>query len=289
MFKKYNVNQEIVILTAVKSFEIPETITASISNGEPHKDDLVVRKIDYDKVIVDSGEDIFVRIPTSELDESIATRIDEFGFKLNDLGLKISTGPVVPFRSKGYLLNNVSERYKYAPLIWMQNIINAKVSWLIHENGKPIAVRDVHGAQNILIPNGNYVLIKRFSSKEGKRRINAGILLKNYLSSDHIGIENHVNYIYRADGQLTEDEGYGITALLNSKLYNRYFQMTNGSTQVNATDINNIPLPSLEKIRLIGSLIKKEKENDEIKNEKTIFDELNIDKDILECFLTTFT
>ena len=31
------------------------------------------------------------------------------------------------------------------------------------------------------------------------------------------------------------------------------------------------------------------KENDEIKNEKIIFDELNIDKDILECFLTTFT
>ena len=276
VFKKYNVNQEMVILTAIKSLETPETIIVSTSNGEPHKDDLMARKVDYDKIIV-GNDDIIVRIPTSELDESVAAHIDKFGFRLNDLGLKISTGPVVPFRSKDYLLNNMSKKYKYAPLIWMQNIINAKISWPIHENGKPIAVKDVQGSEKMLIPNGNYVLIKRFSSKEGKRRINAGILLENYLTSEHIGVENHVNYIYRADGNLTEDEAYGITALLNSKLYNRYFQMTNGSTQVNATDISNIPLPSLEKIRLIGDLIKKEKENNEIKNEKIILDKLNVE------------
>lgn len=265
-----------VILTAIKSLETPETIMVSTSNGEPRKDDLMARKVDYDKIIV-GNDDIIVRIPTSELDESVAAHIDKFGFRLNDLGLKISTGPVVPFRSKDYLLNNMSKKYKYAPLIWMQNIINAKVSWPIHENGKPIAVKDVQGSEKMLIPNGNYVLIKRFSSKEGKRRINAGILLENYLTSEHIGVENHVNYIYRADGNLTEDEAYGITALLNSKLYNRYFQMTNGSTQVNATDISNIPLPSLEKIRLIGDLIKKEKENNEIKNERIILDKLNVE------------
>lgn len=276
VFKKYNVNQEMIILTAIKSLEIPETVTISTSNSEPHRDDLMVRKVDYSKIIV-GNDDITVRIPTSELDESIATQIDKFGSRLNDLGLRISTGPVVPFRSKDYLLSNMSKKCKFAPLIWMQNIVNSKVEWPIQKNGKPIAVRDVQGSEKILIPNGNYVLIKRFSSKEGKRRINAGILLENYLASEHIGVENHVNYICRADGKLTENEAYGITALLNSKLYNRYFQMTNGSTQVNATDISNIPLPSLETIRSIGDSIRKEKENSETKNEKIILDKLSVE------------
>lgn len=265
-----------IILTAIKSLEIPETVTISTSNSEPHRDDLMVRKVDYSKIIV-GNDDITVRIPTSELDESIATQIDKFGSRLNDLGLRISTGPVVPFRSKDYLLSNMSKKCKFAPLIWMQNIVNSKVEWPIQKNGKPIAVRDVQGSEKILIPNGNYVLIKRFSSKEGKRRINAGILLENYLASEHIGVENHVNYICRADGKLTENEAYGITALLNSKLYNRYFQMTNGSTQVNATDISNIPLPSLETIRSIGDSIRKEKENSETKNEKIILDKLSVE------------
>ena len=56
--------------------------------------------------------------------------------------------------------------------------------------------------------------------------------------------------------------------------------MSNGSTQVNASEISNIPLPSLEKIRLIGSLVKKTKNNDEIKTEKIIAKELNIRKNI---------
>jgi len=72
-----------------------------------------------------------------------------------------------------------------------------------------------------------------------------------------------VNYIYKREGQLTANEAYGIAALLNSRLYNRYFQITNGSTQVNATEIMNIPLPSLEIIRVIGNSIRNLKEEEE--------------------------
>lgn len=282
VFGKYNVLQEMVILTAMKNSKTPKKIIVSTSNGEPdEKDDLLIRKADYDKIIVENDSDITVRIPTSELDESIAAHIDKLGFKLGDLDLKISTGPVVPFRARKHLLISTDKKQNFAPLIWMQNIKDGKVSWPIQRNSKPIAIKNDEESKKLLISRGNYVLIKRLSTKEGKQRINAGVLLENYLTSDYIGIENHVNYVYKVNGSLTEDEAYGIIALLNSRLYNRYFQMTNGSTQVNATDISNIPLPSLEKIRLIGSLVRKKKENSEIENEKIIAKELNLGEKII--------
>jgi len=280
IFKKYNVQQEMMILTAIKSSKIPKNIVISTSNGEPdEKDDLQIRRTAYKKIVIENDKDIIIRIPTSKLDERLAEQIDRLGFNLGILGLKVSTGPVVPFRAKTYLLNDITKLNNFSPLIWMQNLKNGKVQWPLQLNKKPIAIENKEEANKLLIAKGNYILIKRFSTKEGKRRINACVLLETSLSSDYIGIENHVNYIYKIDGKLTENEAYGIVALLNSRLYNRYFQMTNGSTQVNASEVSNIPLPSLEKIRLIGSLVKKKNKNDVI--EKIIVKELNIDENIL--------
>ena len=274
VFKKYNVLQEMVILTAIKSSEDPENVVISTSEGELiEKKKFTVRRTPYNKVIIKDDNDIIMRIPTSKLDEKITEQIDKLGFKLATLGLKVSTGPVVPFRATDYLLNDINE-HNYAPLIWMHNIQDGLIVWPIKENNKHIAIKKDSNSMKILIPNGNYVLIKRFSSKEGKRRINAGILLETYFDSNYIGIENHVNYIYKINGKLSEDEVYGIKELLNSRLYNKYFQVINGSTQVNASEINNIPFPSPEKIRNIGRFAKKRNGENEI--EKIIMTELNI-------------
>lgn len=283
VFKKYNVLQEMVILTGIKNNEKPKNIVISTSKGEPKENkDLKMRNAGYKKVIKENNDDIVLRIPISGLDESIASQIDKLKFKLATLNLKVSTGPVVPFRATDYLLDKINKKTSYAPLIWMQNIINGRVKWPIKEKNKSIAIKNEEGSKKLLIDNGNYVLIKRFSTKEGKRRIDAGILLKKWLSSDYIGIENHVSYVHKTGGKLNEDEVYGIAALLNSKLYNRYFQIINGSTQVNASEISNFPLPSMEKIRLIGSLVKKDRKNNEIRNEELIAKELNIDEKIIK-------
>ena len=277
VFKKYNVRQEMVVLTAMKSFKTPESVIISTSSNG--RDSFEVLEISYEEILVRNNGNILIRVPTSELDKKIAGHLDRLGFRLDKLGLKASTGPVVPFREKSHLLNNIDNLSSFSPLIWMQNLRDGKVKWPIQLSKKPIAVENTERSNKLLIPNGNYVLIKRFSTKEGKRRINAHVILDKSLDSDYLGIENHVNYIYKVGGTLTENETYGIASLLNSKLYNRYFQMINGSTQVNVSEINNIPLPSLEKIRLIGSLTKGKNKNNEI--EEIIMKELNIHDNFL--------
>ena len=81
-----------------------------------------------------------------------------------------------------------------------------------------------------------------------------------------------MNYVYKPGGSLSEDEAYGFTAILNSKIYDRYFQMINGSTQVNAYEIMNFPFPDIEKIRLIGKLVRENEDSDNKNNEKIIIE-----------------
>jgi len=283
VFKKYNVLQEIVILNAIKSQAIPRKILVSISNGIVNKyEELKTIHTTYDKIIVKRGDDLIMRIPTSELDELVATQIDKYDTNLTPPYFKVSTGRVVPFRARDYLLNEKVIDNHHAPLIWMHNIVNDEIIWPNKMYNKPIAIEINEKTKKLLVPKGNYVLIKRFSTKEGKKRISAAVLLEKSLNAEQIGIENHVNYIYKVNGKLTKDEAYGIAALLNSKIYNLYFQMENGSTQVNATEINKLPFPSIEKIRKIGSLVRREKGDNEIRIEKLVAKQLDIDNKIIK-------
>jgi len=57
---------------------------------------------------------------------------------------------------------------------------------------------------------------------------------------------------------MTEAETVGLSALLNSGLIDRYFRISNGNTQVNATELRALPLPSLSVICEIGKTVMKE-------------------------------
>ncbi len=51
---------------------------------------------------------------------------------------------------------------------------------------------------------------------------------------------------------VTQTEALGLAAFLNSRWVEHYFRVSSGNTQVSATELRNLPLPSLDKIRRIG-------------------------------------
>ena len=68
-----------------------------------------------------------------------------------------------------------------------------------------------------------------------------------------IGTQNKINYVDSMDGSdMDLPTTYGVYALLNSTLFDTYYRILNGSTQVNSTEINSIPVPPMETIREIG-------------------------------------
>ncbi|MFN6181089.1 MAG: BsuBI/PstI family type II restriction endonuclease, partial [Dolichospermum sp.] len=116
-----------------------------------------------------------------------------------------------------------------------------------------IAIENNQQTQKWLIKPGWYVLIKRFSAKEEKRRIVAAVC--SPINSPALGIENHLNYYHAKGKGMNPDLARGLTAFLNSTLFDNYFRLFSGNTQVNATDLRKIRYPSQEDLMQLGSQI----------------------------------
>lgn len=66
------------------------------------------------------------------------------------------------------------------------------------------------------MPKGNYVLIKRLTSKEEKRRIVAVLFLEeNIKATDWVGFENHPNILHINKAGLRPFLAKGLTLYLN--------------------------------------------------------------------------
>lgn len=257
IFSDDGVLQENVIFKVVKKVQKEDSeIKITCSEGK-QLTSLSIVNVRKNYVIYWQKNDVLIRIPTSYKDIEIMDEIDQWPNTLSDLGLDISTGPVVPFRSKEYLCD-CSNEFGEAPLLWMHNIDGFKVKWPVFKKNKEKCVEINSKSEKILLNVKNYVLMKRVSSKEQKRRIYAAVFNKSkFKKYKYIGIENHLNYIYRLNGELTENEAYGIAAILNFTNIDQYFRCLNGHTQVNANDIKNLRLPSINIIKNIGASIKK--------------------------------
>ncbi|HEK9520492.1 TPA: DNA methyltransferase, partial [Streptococcus equi subsp. equi] len=117
--------------------------------------------------------------------------------------------------------------------------------------------------KGLLQENTNYLFVKRFTAKEEKRRLQCGIYLaKKFPTYKAISTQNKINFITGLQG-LSDCLVYGLYVVLNSTLYDNYYRILNGSTQVNATEINSMPIPPLTCIEDMGKELIKLKDMSE--------------------------
>jgi adenine-specific DNA-methyltransferase len=254
-FKHSNVLQESIITRIHRLGTRSPTITVTTSFGADLISGLQRSDIPAADVIDNSSGDYVIRIPESEDDREAIRLVESFPLRFADTGLRISTGPVVLFRAAKYLLADAGDEGAM-PLLHAHNVKPFATLWPLAKNGKHVALKYCEESLRLLVPTKNYVLIKRFSSKEEKRRLTAGCLLKGAIPFPYIGIENHVNYVYHADRDLTENEVFGIAALFNTAVLDRYFRTISGSTQVNATEIRAMNFPALRVLAGIGEQVR---------------------------------
>ncbi len=277
IFDKDEVLQENIIIKASKNGK--EGMVTITTSKDKELNVLGRLEVDYSDIIFPKNSESFIRIPTSELDVKILHIIDKWPSTLNKQGVQISTGPVVDFRAKEHLRQGLTKGS--VPLLWMHNMQNMRVEWPSKKNKKPAAIASTEETSPLLLPVKNYVLLKRFTSKEQRRRLDSAVLKQSEFPHESVGIENHVNYIHRPKGSLSVGEAFGIAALLNTGLIDNYFRSLNGHTQVNATEIRNLPLPDLSVIKKIGEVVSRVKDMpanlDEI-----IGSQLGIDAEIIK-------
>ena len=186
--------------------------------------------VPYDGVVHPGDRYHFIRFPKAQSTWGTGTT-------LADLGLRVSTGKVVDFRARDYL--TTADADGAVPLIYPGNLRGGEIEW-------PREIKKAQGflAQDTfshkqLLPEGIYVLIKRFSAKEERRRVVAAV----WDGHGPVAVENHLNVIHRNGAGLDRDLAVGLSLWLNSTPLDALFREFSGHTQVNATDLRTLPFP----------------------------------------------
>lgn len=276
-FQEDEVLQENVILLAEKG-GTPRDVVLTSSAGRNFQ--RVHRHVlPYTKVVEDSTGDNLIRVATSGLEQQIIEVVDSLPHRFRELPFKISTGPVVTFRSRHLMRRDRSDHT--APLLWMHNV-RPFLTQFPPKNGKPTHIVVSDASKKLLLPAKRYVLLKRFTAKEERRRLVAGIVEPKDAYSPYLGLENHLNYVYRAGGELSKEEALGLAAFFNSALIDRYFRAISGNTQVNAAEIRAMPVPCLKTIQNVGQAIEKSSDRAAFNVEKTVGDILGLSKELLK-------
>ena len=278
IFKQDKVLQENIIIKFSKGNKENRNIRISTSK-DGFFNDIVHFEANLESIIYKKNHEVFIRIPSSELDLEILKKVDSFPNILKDINLNVSTGPVIPFRAKKYLTNNISNDSNTVPLLWIHNLQNMNIVWPNGNIKKEPGIIFSEFTKNLLLPLKNYVLLSRFSTKEQDKRLIVSPLLESDFKFKRIGIENHLNYIHRENGDFTEEETIGLSVFFNTHIIDSFFRSLNGNTQVNATEIKNIPLPSIKDIKKIGKIaIKNSGEN----RDQIVHEVLNINMGCLK-------
>ncbi|QWG71335.1 hypothetical protein EXW50_10670 [Bacillus mycoides] len=262
--------QENIILNGFKKKRAFKEIIISTSNTSDIHDSYKEFALDNNLVISNYDKNKLIRLPVSDKEKNIIDLFDGWENSLALMNMSISTGPVVTFRVQEALTKfDAAQTY---PLLYMKHLNKTEIIFPL--NTQEEGIKKNYTKKPILIPTKNYVVIKRFSSKEQFKRIYAAALLKKKFSYNMVGLENHLNYIYKKDGELSETDVLGLVSFLNSKLVNEYFCIINGHTQVNATDLKMMKFPSYDFLSELGA---------KVLNEKLLDSE--IDTYLNKCFL----
>ena len=256
VFKNQTVLQENLVFTGRRRSECESVDDSQVLVSHSRAaHDLASRRcllVGLNTVLNPASENRELSIPVCQGDLELAQAVRTWPNTLHSLGLEISTGPVVPFRATSFLMPDANGPSR-VPLLWMQHVRPMRTQWPSTGAGKPQWIEVTSESMKLLVEDATYVLLRRFSAKEEKRRLVAAPLLRGSLKASMVGLENHLNYIRGVSRELDEELAYGLSALLNSTFLDRYFRISNGNTQVSATELRAMPLPAERDIRSIGA------------------------------------
>jgi adenine-specific DNA-methyltransferase len=223
--------------------------------------DLVTNEYPFDRIVFPDDRERFIHVPTSQ--EHDAVKFSRAtSYLLSDLGIQVSTGPVVDFRLKEHL--RAMPESDTVPLLYPGHFSGIKSRWPIAGMKKPNAIVRNPDTEKWLYQNAFYCVVRRFSSKEEKRRIVASVVEPGaFGDAAMLGFENHLNLFHENKKGLPEALARGLAVYLNTKDVDEHFRRFNGHTQVNATDLRQIRYPSRETLTVLGKWVMQQDDPEE--------------------------
>lgn len=243
LFKGDDVLQENIIFHCIKRKAKMKDKIQIIHSYSNLKDGLTMEKKAIDDVIYPNDENLLIRIMRGEEEEKITRKIDSLECTLDDLDIKVSTGPVVDFREPEETLS-IERKDNAIPYFFPEHISINGIEWPKTQSKKCNYIILNEKNKSKMRHNGNYVLLKRITSKEERRRIVSVVCEGNNFDYEFFAFDNKLNYLHRNKRGLPMEIAKGITLYLNSTILDRYFRTFSGNTQVNATDLRSLKYPT---------------------------------------------
>ena len=251
-FSGDDVLQENVIVHALKGEPKPKRVIISSSSGEAGGS-VAEREVDYRDVVSPDDQEQFIHLLVDEGQTRAKSAMSRLPATLADLGLSVSTGRVVDFRAEPYLRQEPTK--DTVPLVYPCHFNGGFVHWPKGNSRKPNAIVSDERTRELLVPAGVYVLVKRFTSKEERRRVVACIYDPDRIRAPLVGFENHLNYFHIQGHGMPMSLAKGLAAFLNSTIVDVYFRQFSGHTQVNATDLRMLTYPTQPALERLGRKI----------------------------------
>lgn len=244
MFEKESVLQETIIIKAKKTQSKPNKITITTTQSNADFSNRTVFEAPYSTVV--NGDESYVYLVTNTEEVQTLNELNRWTDTLPDIGLKMKTGLTVDFRNRAALRDSAED--DAVPLFYSQHIQDGKGVFPAGKEHEYIVTEQ----RGLLQENTNYLFVKRFTAKEEHRRLQCGVYLaRKHHEYTEISTQNKINFISGLR-ELSECVVYGLYVIFNSTLYDSYYRILNGSTQVNSTEINSMPVPPMNTIEAMG-------------------------------------
>lgn len=226
----------------------PSMVTISTSTDWGKLENTVVLEpLEYDFVV--DEKDGTLTLPKSVEETKIVKYIGGFPETLSSLGLKMSTGLIIDSRCEGLLF---TEPIKGCiPLIRPTAIRGGQIRFPLPIKHQYIAPT----SSSLMQKNKNMVIVKRVPAKSDERFVNAAIYMASQLPQyNYISTHNKINFIDTKDknSEMCARLVFGLFALLNSTIYDRYLSIVSKSKQINSKEMKNLPLPPRNIIENMG-------------------------------------
>ena len=250
-FSADRVLQENVIFHGIRGATAkPVRVTTSYG---PDDVGMTERHLEPAELVHPDDRQSVIRVVPDENGARIARGMQSLDRRFADLGISISTGRVVGFRSKERL--HTRAEIGDAPMILPRHCRGGFVVWPQESRGVSNGLEATGPDDDLLMPSGWYVLVNRFSAKEDRRRIMASLFDPNRVASDYVAFDNKLNVFHERNTGLPEFVAKGLAVFLNSSVVDYYFRQFSGHTQVNAGDLRTLRFPTADALFRLGKTV----------------------------------
>lgn len=210
-----------------------------------------------------------ITLPIDEFSNNVVQKIKNKFKKFSEVESELifGNGLFVWNQNKQSLSNCADGKY---PIIYANYITRRNFVFQPDKNNQSV----IRGRKPYCQPNeklqnfiysGERLVIKRTSGIENFHRINSCIISKEFLAiHNQYFIENHVNMLYNKKDKnllIEYDKMLYIQAFLSSSIINFIFKLSNGNTQVSASELNSLPYSKDRQDEVI-ELIKQKADNE---------------------------